>query len=186
MLFDATVRENIAYGRPDASAAEIERAAEASGAADFIRHLPEGYDTQVGPRGTRLSGGQRQRVAIARAMLKDAPILLLDEATSALDTESERKVQRALNTLMQGRTAIVIAHRLSTVRDAAVIYVLDKGELVEHGSHEELLAQGGTYARLHAMQFAEEASAGDSAHGEAAADEAGADAASATRPAKTA
>jgi subfamily B ATP-binding cassette protein MsbA len=159
MLFDATVRENIAYGRPDASDAEVLQAAEASGAADFIRHLPDGFDTQVGPRGSRLSGGQRQRVAIARAMLKDAPILLLDEATSALDTESERKVQNALATLMRGRTAIVIAHRLSTVRDAAVIHVMDKGQVVESGSHDALLAQGGTYARLHAMQFAHEGEA---------------------------
>jgi subfamily B ATP-binding cassette protein MsbA len=154
MLFDATVRDNIAYGRPDASAEEILQAAQASGAADFIDQLPAGYDTHVGPRGARLSGGQRQRVAIARAMLKDAPILLLDEATSALDTESERKVQTALSTLMQGRTAIVIAHRLSTVRDAEIIYVLDKGRVVEAGSHDELLAQGGAYARLYAMQFA--------------------------------
>jgi subfamily B ATP-binding cassette protein MsbA len=155
MLFDATVRDNIAYGRPDASEDEIVQAAEASGAADFIDQLPDGYDTHVGSRGARLSGGQRQRVAIARAMLKDAPILLLDEATSALDTESERKVQHALATLMRGRTAIVIAHRLSTVRDAEVIYVLDKGRVVEAGSHDELLAQNGAYARLYAMQFAD-------------------------------
>jgi subfamily B ATP-binding cassette protein MsbA len=159
MLFDATVRDNIAYGRPDASEDEIVQAAQASGAADFIEQLPEKYDTPVGPRGARLSGGQRQRVAIARAMLKDAPILLLDEATSALDTESERKVQHALATLMRGRTAIVIAHRLSTVRDAEIIYVLDKGRVVEAGSHDELLAQNGAYARLHAMQFATDGSA---------------------------
>jgi len=169
MLFDATVRENIAYGRPDASDREIRQAAEASGAADFIDTLPEGYDTQVGPRGARLSGGQRQRVAIARAMLKDAPILLLDEATSALDTESERKVQTALRTLMRGRTAIVIAHRLSTVRDAEVIYVLDKGRVVECGSHAELLAQNGAYARLYAMQFATDGSAGDGSAGDGSA-----------------
>jgi subfamily B ATP-binding cassette protein MsbA len=159
MLFDATVRDNIAYGRPDTSPEEILRAAQASGAADFIDQLPAGYDTHVGPRGARLSGGQRQRVAIARAMLKDAPILLLDEATSALDTESERKVQTALATLMRGRTAIVIAHRLSTVRDAEIIYVLDKGRVVEAGSHDQLLAHNGAYARLYAMQFA----TGDSA-----------------------
>ncbi|WP_241503783.1 ABC transporter ATP-binding protein [Ferruginivarius sediminum] len=156
MLFDDTVRANIAYGRPDASSADIESAARAAGADDFIAALPEGYDTLVGPRGTRLSGGQRQRIAIARAMLRDAPILLLDEATSALDTESERKVQRALGTLMKGRTAIVIAHRLSTVMDAEVIYVMDKGRVVEQGSHAELLARGGAYARLYAMQFADE------------------------------
>jgi subfamily B ATP-binding cassette protein MsbA len=155
------VRDNIAYGRPDASEREILQAAEASGAADFIDQLPDGYDTPVGPRGARLSGGQRQRVAIARAMLKDAPILLLDEATSALDTESERKVQHALATLMRGRTAIVIAHRLSTVRDAEVIYVLDRGRVVEAGNHDELLANGGAYARLYAMQFATEGSSQD-------------------------
>jgi subfamily B ATP-binding cassette protein MsbA len=166
MLFDATVRDNIAYGRPDASDQEILRAAEASGAADFIQTLQDGYDTQVGPRGARLSGGQRQRVAIARAMLKDAPILLLDEATSALDTESERKVQNALRTLMRGRTAIVIAHRLSTVRDAEVIYVLDKGRVVESGSHDELLAHNGAYARLYAMQFATDGSSGDGGSGD--------------------
>jgi subfamily B ATP-binding cassette protein MsbA len=181
MLFDATVRDNIAYGRPDASAEEILQAAQASGAADFIDQLPAGYDTHVGPRGARLSGGQRQRVAIARAMLKDAPILLLDEATSALDTESERKVQTALSTLMQGRTAIVIAHRLSTVRDAEIIYVLDKGRVVEAGSHDELLAQGGAYARLYAMQFATDGSSAQ--HGAAAGDieaEANTDAAATT------
>jgi subfamily B ATP-binding cassette protein MsbA len=185
MLFDATVRDNIAYGRPEASAREIVRAAEASGADDFIDTLPEGYDTQVGPRGARLSGGQRQRIAIARAMLKDAPILLLDEATSALDTESERKVQTALRTLMRGRTAIVIAHRLSTVRDAEVIYVLDKGRVAERGSHDELLAQGGAYARLYAMQFATDGgSAEDGGAGSsAAAGDATADPERAARPA---
>ncbi|WP_051432256.1 ABC transporter ATP-binding protein [Rhodovibrio salinarum] len=159
MLFDATVRENIAYGRPEASEREVLQAAEASGAADFIDTLPQGYDTRVGPRGARLSGGQRQRIAIARAMLKDAPILLLDEATSALDTESERKVQTALRTLMRGRTAIVIAHRLSTVRDAEIIHVLDKGQVIERGNHDELLERGGAYARLYAMQFASEGDA---------------------------
>ncbi|MBK1667551.1 ABC transporter permease [Rhodovibrio sodomensis] len=176
MLFDATVRENIAYGRPDASERDVVQAAEASGAADFIAALPDGYDTHVGPRGARLSGGQRQRVAIARAMLKDAPILLLDEATSALDTESERKVQNALATLMRGRTAIVIAHRLSTVRDAEVIYVLDKGRVVESGDHNELLAKRGAYARLYAMQFATDGSSGaGGAAAETAADETAAD-----------
>ena len=127
-----------------------------AGAHDFIAAFPEGYDTQVGPRGSNLSGGQRQRVAIARAILKDAPILLLDEATSALDSESERHVQRALNHLMEGRTTFVIAHRLSTVVDADLIYVIEDGRIIERGSHAELLARGGHYARLYALQFAEQ------------------------------
>ena len=155
VLFDDTVRANIAYGSPGASDAAIAAAAEAAGADGFIRALPEGYATQVGPRGTRLSGGQRQRVAIARAMLKDAPILLLDEATSALDTDSERHVQAALRTLMHGRTTLVIAHRLSTVMDADVIHVLDGGRVVESGTHAELLARGGAYARLYRLQIAD-------------------------------
>src|SRR5690606_28678772 len=136
--------------------AEIVEAAKAAGADSFIRELPQGYDTPVGPRGSKLSGGQRQRIAIARAMLKNAPILLLDEATSALDSESERHVQQALARLKQGRTTLVIAHRLSTVVDADLIYVLDKGRVVESGSHGELLSKGGAYARLHALQFAED------------------------------
>ncbi len=156
LLFDDTVRANIAYGRPSASEAEITAAAVAAAAADFIAELPQGYDTPVGPKGSRLSGGQRQRIAIARAMLKNAPILLLDEATSSLDSESERQVQNALSELMQGRTTLVIAHRLSTVVDADIIYVMDAGRIVESGQHAELLASGGTYARLYAMQFAEE------------------------------
>jgi len=156
LLFDDTVRANIAYGRPEASDAEITAAAEAAGAAEFIAALPQGYDTPVGPRGGNLSGGQRQRVAIARAMLKNAPILLLDEATSSLDSESERHVQDALSQLMVGRTTLVIAHRLSTVIDAEVIYVMDAGRIVESGRHAELLARGGAYARLHALQFASE------------------------------
>jgi subfamily B ATP-binding cassette protein MsbA len=147
-LFDDTVRANIAYGRPGASAAEVEAAARAAAAHDFIKELAEGYDTQVGEAGARLSGGQRQRIAIARAFLKDAPILLLDEATSALDTESEVQVQAALDRLMHGRTTLMIAHRLSTVRDCDRIYVVDRGQVVEAGDHRGLLAQGGLYARM--------------------------------------
>ncbi|WP_246068751.1 lipid A export permease/ATP-binding protein MsbA [Ferrovibrio terrae] len=158
-LFDDTIRANIAYGRPEASQAEIENAARNAAAHDFIIALPQGYDTAVGENGVKLSGGQRQRVAIARAMLRDAPILLLDEATSALDTESERLIQVALSELMRGRTTLVIAHRLSTVIDADVIFVLDHGRLVEQGSHAELLARNGAYARLYATQFAVEATA---------------------------
>lgn len=158
-LFDDTIRANIAYGRPEASQAEIEIAARHAAAHDFIMALPQGYDTPVGENGVKLSGGQRQRVAIARAMLRDAPILLLDEATSALDSESERLIQAALSELMRGRTTLVIAHRLSTVIDADVIFVLDHGRLVEQGSHAELLARNGAYARLYATQFAVEASA---------------------------
>jgi subfamily B ATP-binding cassette protein MsbA len=158
-LFDDTIRANIAYGRPEASQSEIENAARHAAAHDFIMGLPQGYDTPVGENGVKLSGGQRQRIAIARAMLRDAPILLLDEATSALDTESERLIQTALSELMRGRTTLVIAHRLSTVIDADVIFVLDHGRLVEQGSHAELLARNGAYARLYATQFAVEASA---------------------------
>jgi subfamily B ATP-binding cassette protein MsbA len=155
-LFDDTVRANIAYGRFGASPAEIEEAARAAAADGFAHELPQGYDTIVGEHGIRLSGGQRQRIAIARAMLKNAPILLLDEATSALDSESERHVQRALNALIRGRTTLVIAHRLSTVQGADLICVLDRGQIVETGRHPELLARGGLYARLYAMQFAEQ------------------------------
>ena len=156
MLFDDTVRENILYGRPHATQAELEAAATAAHAATFIRQLPQGYDTPVGPRGVRLSGGQRQRVLIARAMLRDAPILLLDEATSSLDNESERMVQAALAQLKQGRTTVVIAHRLSTVVAADCIYVMEHGRIVERGRHVELIARGGVYARLYAQQFVEE------------------------------
>ena len=159
-LFDDTVCANIAYGRFGASSAEIEEAARAAAADDFIHELPQSYDTMVGEHGSRLSGGQRQRVAIARAMLKNSPILLLDEATSALDSESERQVQRALNALIRGRTTLVIAHRLSTVQGADLICVLDRGQIVETGRHPELLARGGLYARLYAMQFAEQHAAG--------------------------
>ncbi len=155
-LFDDTVRANIAYGRFGASEAEITAAAQAAAADDFIRALPKGYDTVVGEQGVKLSGGQRQRVAIARAMLKNAPILLLDEATSSLDTESERQVQSALKTLMRGRTTLVIAHRLSTVVDADLIYVIDAGRIVESGTHAQLLARGGAYQRLYALQFADQ------------------------------
>lgn len=156
MLFDDTIRANIAYGREGASDDEIVTAARNAAAHAFIERLPDGYDTVVGERGTKLSGGERQRIVIARAMLKNAPILLLDEATSALDTESERQVQQALNELMRGRTTLVIAHRLSTVIDADLICVIDRGRIVETGTHAELLARGGTYARLYALQFAEE------------------------------
>ncbi len=156
-LFDDSVRSNIAYGKLDASDDEIIAAATAAEAHEFITGLVSGYDTHVGGRGLKLSGGQRQRIAIARAMLKNAPILLLDEATSALDTETERQVQSALENLTEGRTTIVIAHRLSTVMAADTIYVMDSGRIVEQGSHAELLAQGGAYARLYAVQFAEQA-----------------------------
>jgi len=154
VLFDESIRANIAYGRIDASDDEIEAAARSAGAAGFVEELPQGYDTVIGEHGVKLSGGQRQRISIARAILKDAPILLLDEATSALDAESERQVQEALRGLMQGRTTLVIAHRLSTVQDADQIHVLDGGRLVESGTHRSLLAAGGLYARLHEMQFA--------------------------------
>lgn len=147
-LFDDTIRANIAYARPDASEADILAAAKAADAHDFILTLPKGYDTTAGEAGTRLSGGQRQRVSIARAFLKNAPILLLDEATSALDTESELKVQAALNRLMAGRTTLMIAHRLSTVRNADKIYVIQGGRVVEEGDHKSLAAQSGLYARL--------------------------------------
>jgi subfamily B ATP-binding cassette protein MsbA len=155
-LFDDTIRANIAYSKPGASQAEIEAAAEAAAAHEFIVTLPGGYDTSVGEAGARLSGGQRQRIAIARAFLKDAPILLLDEATSALDTESEAKVQVALERLMKGRTTLLIAHRLSTVRNADRIYVIEAGRVVEEGSHAALMAQGGLYARLARSQNLED------------------------------
>ena len=156
VLFNDTVRNNIAYGQPDVPMARIEAAAKAALAHDFILRMPEGYDTPIGERGTRLSGGERQRLAIARAILKNAPLLVLDEATSSLDTESEAAVQAALANLMQGRTVLVIAHRLSTVRRADRIAVLERGSLTELGSHEELLALGGTYHRLYNMQFGED------------------------------
>jgi len=159
-LFDDTIRANIAYGHLSATDDEIVQAAHAAAAHDFIMGLPDGYDTIVGERGLNLSGGQRQRIAIARAMLKNAPILLLDEATSALDTESEHQIQAALDRLMRGRTTIVIAHRLSTVVGADLIHVMDRGRVVESGTHAMLVEQGGLYARLYAMQFAEETAEG--------------------------
>ncbi len=156
VLFNDTVAGNIAYGsRRDASRAAIEEAARAAHALDFIREMPQGFETLIGENGVRLSGGQRQRIAIARALLKDSPVLILDEATSALDSESERHVQAALTTLMQGRTTIVIAHRLSTIEHANRIVVMSRGRIAEIGSHAELLARDGLYARLYRIQFAE-------------------------------
>lgn len=152
-ILSGSIAENIRYGRPKASDAEVVRAAELANADGFVRLLPQGYDTLVGERGMTLSGGQRQRVAIARAILKDAPILLLDEATSALDAESERAVQDALDHLMEGRTTLVIAHRLATIRAADRILVLDRGRIVEEGTHESLLARGALYAQLAGLQF---------------------------------
>jgi ATP-binding cassette subfamily B protein/subfamily B ATP-binding cassette protein MsbA len=151
-LFPFSIAENIAYGRPGASRAEIEAAARAANAHEFVCRLPDGYETVVGERGATLSGGERQRVAIARALLKDAPVLVLDEPTSALDAETEESLLGALERLMEGRTTIVIAHRLSTIRRADLILVLRDGRIVERGSHDELVALGGQYARMHAIQ----------------------------------
>jgi subfamily B ATP-binding cassette protein MsbA len=158
VLFDDTVAANIAYGRPAATRPEIEAAARAAHAHEFIEALDAGYDTVIGERGQRLSGGQRQRLAIARAILRDSPILILDEATSSLDAESEMLVQEALSTLMLNRTSFVIAHRLSTVRRADLIVVLERGTIVESGRHDELMARGGAYAKLYELQLQEEPS----------------------------
>jgi subfamily B ATP-binding cassette protein MsbA len=156
VLFNDTVRYNISYGKPDATDEQVAEAARVAFADEFIKELPHGYDTVVGERGAFLSGGQRQRVAIARAVLVNAPVLILDEATSALDTESERLVQMALTNLMKDKTSIVIAHRLSTIRKADKIVVMEKGRVLQTGTHNELLEKGGTYKRLYELQFADE------------------------------
>ncbi len=153
-LFDATIAENIRLGRLDATPEAVRAAADAASVMEFAAALPLGLDTPVGPRGSALSGGQRQRVTIARAMLKAAPILLLDEPTSALDARSEQLVQEALTRLSAGRTTLVIAHRLSTIRDADLIVVIDRGRVIEQGTHAELMALNGAYARLEALQSA--------------------------------
>jgi ATP-binding cassette subfamily B protein/subfamily B ATP-binding cassette protein MsbA len=159
-LFPFSVAENIAYGRPGASRTEIEAAARAANAHDFVAALPDGYETVLGERGQTLSGGERQRIAIARALLKDAPVLILDEPTSALDAETEGSLLEALERLMAGRTTLIIAHRLSTIRRADQILVLREGEIAERGRHDELIEAGGHYARMHALQHGAGAGAG--------------------------
>jgi ATP-binding cassette subfamily B protein len=154
-LFDATIAENIAYGDDEPDPDRVSRAAQIAAAAEFVEALPLGYQTRVGDSGMRLSGGQAQRIAIARAIYRQPPLLLFDEATSALDTESERLVKENLDRLLEGRTAVVVAHRLSTVRDADLILVLEKGRLVEHGTHDELLRREGLYYHLHTYQQAD-------------------------------
>ena len=152
-LFNDTVRANIAYGNIEASDEAIVKAARAAAAEEFIQKLPQKYDTVIGDRGFRLSGGEKQRLAIARALLKNPPILILDEATSSLDTESEKQIQEALNRLMKERTTLVIAHRLSTIENADLIVVMNKGDMLEVGKHDELLAKNGAYAHLYYLQF---------------------------------
>lgn len=152
-LFTGSVTENIAYGRPGATFQQVREAARKAGAEEFIQKLPQGYDTDIGPRGVKLSGGQRQRLSIARAFLKDPPILILDEATSALDSQSELVVQRSLEDLARHRTTLVIAHRLSTIQGAQRIVVLDENGVCEEGAHQSLMAQGGVYAKLYAASF---------------------------------
>jgi subfamily B ATP-binding cassette protein MsbA len=152
LLFRATIWENIAYGKPNATPEEIRRAAELADAHEFIEEMPDGYDTMVGERGITLSGGQRQRIAIARAVIRDTPILILDEPTAGLDAASEQAVIKALDALMKGRTSVVIAHHLGTIRHADVIFVINDSVLVEQGTHEELLALNGVYAEMHRIQ----------------------------------
>ena len=153
ILFNDTIASNITYGQPDCSKESMFAAARAANAHKFISEQPEGYETLIGEKGSRLSGGQRQRLSIARALVKDAPILILDEATSALDSESEIEVQQAIEHLMENRTTLVIAHRLSTIRSADRICVMENGQIVEQGTHEELLLKGGRYQQLYEMQF---------------------------------
>jgi ATP-binding cassette subfamily B protein len=153
VIFAASARENIRFGRPEATDAEVEAAAKAAAAHEFLTALPQGYDSWLGERGVMLSGGQKQRIAIARAILRDARVLLLDEATSALDAESERAVQAAVEGLAEGRTVLVVAHRLATVKRADRIVVLDGGRIVAEGTHDALVAEGGLYARLARLQF---------------------------------
>ena len=152
-IFAGTIADNIRFGKPEASMAEVRAAADAALVSEYVNELADGYDTFVGERGIALSGGQKQRLAIARALLKDAPILLLDEATSALDAQSEKLVQIALGHLLKGRTAVIIAHRLATIRDADRILVLERGRLIDQGTHEELVRKGGRYAELAKLQF---------------------------------